>query len=156
MPDNTTLNAGTGGNVIRSDDVGGVHFPASKITLGADNTDDGFVSSGNPMPVSLPTLPLQVTGPILTWAVPTFATITSSSSAATPANPLRRGLILVNDSSQDIYLSLRAGSSAVVGSGIRLNANGGNYEMTNANLSLAVVNAIAAIGSNNLTVHEAE
>ncbi len=50
MADNTTLNTGSGGDTIASDDIGGVKFPRSKITIGADGTNDGDVSSANPLP----------------------------------------------------------------------------------------------------------
>jgi hypothetical protein len=53
MADNTTLNSGTGGDVIASDDIGpGVKYQRVKITLGADGVNDGDVSSSNAMPVS--------------------------------------------------------------------------------------------------------
>lgn len=53
MADNTTLNTGTGGDVIASDDIGpGVKYQRVKVTLGADGVNDGDVASGNPMPVS--------------------------------------------------------------------------------------------------------
>jgi len=58
MSDNVTL-PGTGA-VVRTDDIGGVQFPVSKLTIGADGTDDGLVSSANPLPVEIigaPTLP---------------------------------------------------------------------------------------------------
>ncbi len=51
MPDNTTLNSGTGGDVIATDDIGGVKYPRSKIVIGADGTNDGDVSATNPMPI---------------------------------------------------------------------------------------------------------
>ena len=51
MVDNTTLNSGTGGDVIATDDIGGVKYQRVKLVLGADNTNDGDVASGNPMPV---------------------------------------------------------------------------------------------------------
>lgn len=38
MADNTTLNAGTGGDVIASDDIGGVKHQRVKLSLGADGT----------------------------------------------------------------------------------------------------------------------
>jgi len=52
MADNTTLNTGTGGDVIATDDISGVKFPRSKITIGGDGTNDGDVSSANPMPTT--------------------------------------------------------------------------------------------------------
>jgi len=57
MADNTTLNTGTGGDVIASDDITGVKFQRVKITLGADGVNDGDVSSSNALPVSMTTLP---------------------------------------------------------------------------------------------------
>lgn len=53
MADNTTLNSGSGGDVIRTDDISGVKFPTSKITIGGDGTDGGFVATDNPLPVQL-------------------------------------------------------------------------------------------------------
>ena len=50
MADNVQVVVGTG-DVIRTDSIGGVQFPCSKITLGNDNTDDGFVSVTNPLPI---------------------------------------------------------------------------------------------------------
>lgn len=51
MADNVELDPGTGGAVIAGDDIGGVIYPRSKITLGADAVNDGDISSSNPMPV---------------------------------------------------------------------------------------------------------
>lgn len=51
MADNTTLNTGTGGDTIATDDISGVKYPRSKIVIGADGTNDGDVSATNPMPV---------------------------------------------------------------------------------------------------------
>lgn len=38
MADNTTLNAGSGGDVIATDDIGGVKHQQVKIEWGADGT----------------------------------------------------------------------------------------------------------------------
>lgn len=54
MADNVTLDPGTGGATIRTDEIAGLQYPTSKITLGDDGTDDGFVSAANPLPVSGP------------------------------------------------------------------------------------------------------
>jgi hypothetical protein len=52
MADNTQLNTGAGGDVIASDDIGGVKFQRIKLIHGADGTNDGDVSTVNGLPVS--------------------------------------------------------------------------------------------------------
>jgi hypothetical protein len=51
MPDNVILNPGSGGATIRTDNISGIETPVTKIGLGTNNTDDGLVFSGNPLPV---------------------------------------------------------------------------------------------------------
>lgn len=53
MADNFLTNPGSGGTTFASDDIGGVHTPRVKVTLGGDGTNDGDLASGNPMPVQL-------------------------------------------------------------------------------------------------------
>lgn len=52
MADNTELASGSGGDTIATDDISGVKYPRSKIVIGADGTNDGDVSSANPLPVT--------------------------------------------------------------------------------------------------------
>lgn len=52
MPDNTVINTGTGGDVIGSDDIGGVKYQRVKLIYGVDGVNSGDVSSVNPFPVS--------------------------------------------------------------------------------------------------------
>jgi hypothetical protein len=52
MADNKTANAGSGGATFATDEIAGVDFPLTKVTLGALDSNDGPVSSSNPMPVS--------------------------------------------------------------------------------------------------------
>lgn len=52
MADNTTLNTGSGGDVIASDDIAGVKFQRIKLIHGADGVNDGDVSSSNRLPVT--------------------------------------------------------------------------------------------------------
>lgn len=52
MADNTTLNSGTGGDVIASDDIAGVKHQRVKISIGADGAA-ADCSSANPLPVQL-------------------------------------------------------------------------------------------------------
>jgi hypothetical protein len=52
--DNTTLNVGTAGDVIASDDIGGVKFQRVKLIHGPDGTNAGDISQQNPLPVTTP------------------------------------------------------------------------------------------------------
>jgi len=68
MVDNFTFTPGSG-STGGADDIDGVLYPRVKMIIGANNTNDGDVSSANPMPVSLPaatvttlTPPAAITG----------------------------------------------------------------------------------------------
>lgn len=50
MADNVGYTPGTGAEVA-ADDIGGILYQRMKLTLGDNNTNDGDVSSANPMPV---------------------------------------------------------------------------------------------------------
>ena len=58
----------------------------------------------------------------------TAVNVTTSSGAVLAANANRKYALLINDSDTTIYMKL--GAAAVVNQGIRLNANGGSYEMS--------------------------
>jgi hypothetical protein len=59
MADNITLNAGSGGSTLATDDISGVQYQRVKITYGIDGTATD-VSSSNPLPVTIDSL--AVTG----------------------------------------------------------------------------------------------
>lgn len=63
------------------------------------------------------------------------------------ANPNRQYLLIINDSDTVIYLNL--GGASTPNQGVRLNANGGSYEMSaqTGNLYRGAVNASAAGGA---------
>lgn len=70
MADNTVLNLGTGGDTIRTEDVGGgVKIPVSKIHVGASDVDGGPVTATNPLAVSS----VNVAGQVLSGS--TFQTV---------------------------------------------------------------------------------
>lgn len=52
MADNVTSNPGAGGYVFATDDIGGVHYPITKVSFGALETATP-VDPTNPLPVSL-------------------------------------------------------------------------------------------------------
>ncbi len=51
MADNITLNAGSGGATLATDDVTSVHYQIIKISTGADGVAGSVVSDSNPLPV---------------------------------------------------------------------------------------------------------
>lgn len=57
MADNVTLNPGTGGAVVATDDIAGVQFQRVKVTYGVDGVADD-VSAANPLPVAISSVPL--------------------------------------------------------------------------------------------------
>lgn len=83
MADNTQLNAGAGGDVIASDDIGGVKFQRVKLTLGGDGTNDGDVASGNPMPTNPSDRAARDNGKVDIANLDTLATFDLDSGAGT-------------------------------------------------------------------------
>ena len=52
MADNVIASSGSGGATFATDDIGGVHYPRSKITWGPDGTaNDTDIVSGKPLPI---------------------------------------------------------------------------------------------------------
>ncbi len=82
------------------------------------------------------------------------ATCANTSTAGLATNPGRISALLINDSTQTVWLAIN--QVAVANEGIRLNANGGSYYLTNAdgNLDLEAINCIVASGTGLLLVTE--
>jgi len=81
--------------------------------------------------------------------------VTAVSQLALAANADRLTALFINDGANTIYLM--EGAAAVANQGIRLNANGGSYQMSQpiGNLYRGAVYAIAAVaGPTNLLVKE--
>jgi hypothetical protein len=96
------------------------------------------------MPGIVPPLDNSNIGAVLVGAI---------STLVLAANPERRYLILTNDSDSPIYLAIAV--AAVLDQGIRLNANGGWYEMLEGqNLHTGAVYAISNAGAKNLCYQE--
>jgi len=90
-------------------------------------------------------------GPKFIWALPKSAPVGTASGLVLPANLGRKYASFVNDSTEVIYLSL--GREAVLGEGIRLNPEGGWYEITLGNLYLGDIHAIST-GPGSLSIVE--
>lgn len=82
----------------------------------------------------------------------TYATVGAATTEVLAENQNRMHVVLVNDSSQVMYLAF--GADAVIGSGVRLNASGGSYEITPDNLYNGEIDAICAGGQANMTILE--
>lgn len=85
------------------------------------------------------------------------ATVGTSSGVLLSANADRKYALIVNDSSATVYISVD-GAAAVANRGIRLNANGGSYEMSLSygNLTTVQINAISGSSGCNVIVTEGE
>ena len=54
MADNVIASAGSGGATFATDDIGGIHYPRSKIIWGPDGTaNDTDIASGKPLPIQV-------------------------------------------------------------------------------------------------------
>lgn len=84
--------------------------------------------------------------------IPTHTTVSvdTDSTVVSAANRARTHLTIVNVSDEDVYLSL--GGTPVVGTGIFLPANGGLYEIGEANWTHLAVNGICASGGKTVIV----
>lgn len=84
----------------------------------------------------------------------TTASMSSATGAVLAVNNDRKYALIVNDGSVDVYLNL--GAAATANAGIRINANGGHYEITReaGNLTGVVINGITASGTATVLVTE--
>jgi hypothetical protein len=81
-----------------------------------------------------------------------FIAVGVVSTQILPVNPSRGDADIVNDSDNVVYLA--RGNAAVVGSGIRLNPNGGSYHIGTNNMFYGIVNGISLVADSNVTVSE--
>lgn len=74
----------------------------------------------------------------------TAVNVTTTTGEVLAANSARKYAMLINDSDTTLYLKI--GAAAVANQGIRLNANGGSYEISDriGNLFLDAINGIHA------------
>jgi hypothetical protein len=82
--------------------------------------------------------------------------MTDSTAAVLATNQGRKYALIVNDGTVVCYLNL--GSTAVKNEGIRVNANGGSYEMSRniGNLYTGAINGVLVSGTTTLLVTEGD
>jgi len=90
----------------------------------------------------------------LTTITHTQPVIGAATTVALAANARRIYALFINDGTEPIYLKINV--AAVLNQGIRLNAGGGSYEISNklGNPNTLAVNAICASGGMTLLVSE--
>ena len=76
----------------------------------------------------------------------------STSTTILSADSDRKFAVIVNDSDETVYLSLTA--TALMNQGIRINANGGWYEINSTNLYTGIITGICSSGSKVVTYSE--
>ena len=141
MTDNTVLpTSDAGGDTIALDDIGGVKYPRSKIVIGADGTNDGDVSSANPLPIS---------GPVTNAG--TFAVQVTSAPSTAVTGPLtdtelRASAVPVSVATIPSHAVTNAGTFAVQAS------QTGSWTVDLGATDNAVLDAIAASVAGTLTV----
>lgn len=99
MADNTTLNTGTGGDVIATDDIAGVKYQRVKITIGADGTTDGDVASTNPLPIEGS---VGITGTVAVTDNSGSLTVDGTVTANQPSSTAYR--VIISDGTSDVPL----------------------------------------------------
>jgi hypothetical protein len=95
----------------------------------------------------------------LSALAPSNTTVGAASVVVVPANAARAGLIITNTSANLIYLGIndaagQKSNPAVVGAGIALTANGGQFKMDALSFSTDQVNAISVSSAQTLCVQE--
>lgn len=140
MADNTTLNAGSGGDSIATDDIGGVKYPRSKIVIGADGVNGGDVSSSNPMPVTgTGTAGTAATGVVTVQGIASGVAIPVSDNGST---------LSIDDGAGSITVD---GTVAVSGT-VAITDNSGSITVDDGAGSLTVDGTVAATQSGTWTV----
>ncbi|MFA4854188.1 MAG: hypothetical protein WC616_02425 [Candidatus Omnitrophota bacterium] len=99
---------------------------------------------------------VQIVGRTGAYTTPTHTAVTVgvATGAALALNANRLYALLVNDSDTAIYIKL--GVAAALNQGIRINANGGSYEISKelGNLYTGAINAISSLANKTLLVTE--
>lgn len=148
MSDNTTLNLGTGGDVIASDDVAGVKYQVVKLATGADGAAD-LVSNSAPIPVSDAGGALTVDGTVAAtqsgaWSVTNVSgTVSLPTGAATAAKQPALGT--AGTASADV-ISVQGIASMTP---LQVSDAGGSLTVDNGGTFAVQVTAISA-GDNNI------
>lgn len=109
MADNVIANPGAGGATFATDDIAGVHYPLTKIAIGDLDSNEGPVSSNNPLPAKIsgesvsffPRYGAPLVGGLKDIGVDTVGALSTRSSCLTDEGTFR-----VNFTNSSLALSL--------------------------------------------------
>lgn len=132
MTDNTTLNAGTGGDVIRAEDRAGIKTQVMLIDIGGAGAES-LVDGSNPLPVTASALPLP------TGAATAAAQSTGNTALASILTALGQTLAIGGS----VTVSNFPGTQAISGT-VTANAGSGTFAISAASLPLPSGAATAA------------
>ena len=101
-------------------------------------------------------LPVNDVGDTVAYSSPAPVAVGTGTTPVLAANTNRKYGLFINDGANVIYLMIDG--NAQVGRGIRLNPNGGSFEMSRklGNLSTGAITAIAVGAATNLIPNEAQ
>jgi len=114
-------------------------------------TEENLASILAQLNISLSTLRDALLGKATSFTT-SNVTVGNTSTLVLAANADRKVASFVNDSDETIYLS--RGNAAELHKGIRLNANGGSFEISGVNLYTGNIYAICESGGKVLCVEE--
>ena len=107
MADNTTLNVGTLGDTLGTDDIGGVKYQRVKLIFGPDGVNRGDTEQANALPVQIAT-PTN-TFPTVASVQEISASVTALTLFATTSS--RVGACIWNESGSRLYVAIGQGAA---------------------------------------------
>lgn len=140
MADNTELNAGTGGDTIASDDIGGVKHQRVKLSVGADGAASDAVPVSNGMDVT--GAAVQAVGIVAQFDDTSVGTVTENQFA--PVRISSRRALLVEGVASGTVIPISDGSGSLtvdapVGTPAFVRLSDGSAAITTLPVSLASV-----------------
>jgi hypothetical protein len=124
MADHLNVTPGIGAS-IATDEISGYHYQRVKLIEGADSTNDGDISSANPLPVQARVAVIDAN-----WFQATITSADATSATAVKAKTAGKKIHIVSavisvDTAMSVQFQNDAGTPVVIMEQIYLAANGG-------------------------------
>ena len=125
-------------------------FDVKRVSVFNDDGDGNLVRQGKVATEANQELMLEAIG-AATSSTNSKVSVGTSTTVVLAADTARKTVTSVNDSNEDIYISIE--DTAVMNEGIKLVALGGTLTLNKAEGAELAINAICASGSKNITVN---